>query len=138
MPGGVNVDERIFDDGVLRWFASSVVGPFADFFRRYGWFALTMLLFIGSLVGIHIGAYGTKVVKEVVIRLVTGSIIMLCVLSRVVAVPSYLSKLGWLELDSSRAAQVWNWKPQTPLEAIWSEIADHAEQHPDWLDDTAD
>ena len=44
----------------------------------------------------------------------------------------------WLILDSSRAAQVWSWKPQTPLDATWSEIADHAEKHPDWLDATAD
>lgn len=44
----------------------------------------------------------------------------------------------WLVLDSSRAAQVWGWKPHTPLEAIWAEIADHAEQNPDWLDATAD
>ena len=41
-------------------------------------------------------------------------------------------------LDSSLAAQVWGWKPQTPLEAIWSEIADHAEKNPGWLDATAD
>lgn len=46
VPKGVDTDERIFDDGFLRWFVKSVVGPFADFFRRYGWFALTMLLFI--------------------------------------------------------------------------------------------
>ena len=44
----------------------------------------------------------------------------------------------WLVLDYSRAAQVWSWKPQTSLDAIWSEIADHAEKHPDWLDATAD
>ena len=44
----------------------------------------------------------------------------------------------WLVLDSSRAAQIWGWKPQTPLEAIWTEIADHAEKNPDWLDATAD
>ena len=41
-------------------------------------------------------------------------------------------------LDSSRAAQVWGWKPQTPLEAIRTEIAQHAEKNPDWLDATAD
>jgi PAT family beta-lactamase induction signal transducer AmpG len=46
VPKGVNVDDRIFDGGFLRWFGKSVVGPFADFFGRYGWFALTMLLFI--------------------------------------------------------------------------------------------
>ena len=44
----------------------------------------------------------------------------------------------WLVLDSSRAAQVWGWKPQTPLEAIWTEIAQHAEKNPDWLEATAD
>jgi CDP-paratose 2-epimerase len=44
----------------------------------------------------------------------------------------------WLVLDSGRATQVWGWKPQTPLEAIWTEIAEHAEQNPDWLDGTAD
>jgi CDP-paratose 2-epimerase len=44
----------------------------------------------------------------------------------------------WLVLDSSLAAGTWGWKPQTPLTAIWAEIADHAEQHPDWLDAVAD
>ena len=43
VPESINIDERIFDDGFLRWFVKSVVGPFVDFFRRYGWFALTML-----------------------------------------------------------------------------------------------
>ena len=44
----------------------------------------------------------------------------------------------WLVLDSSRAGQAWGWKPQTSLEAIWTEIAEHAEKNPDWLDATAD
>jgi CDP-paratose 2-epimerase len=44
----------------------------------------------------------------------------------------------WLVLDSSRAARVWNWKPQTSLEAIWSEIAEHAGQHPNWLEGVND
>jgi CDP-paratose 2-epimerase len=43
----------------------------------------------------------------------------------------------WLVLDSARAAQVWGWKPQTSLKAIWTEIAQHAEQNPDWLETTA-
>jgi uncharacterized membrane protein YfcA len=60
---------------------------------------LTMLLFLGSLVGIHIGAYGTKVVKEVVIRLATAVIILLCVISRLVATPVYLRKLGFIRFD---------------------------------------
>jgi CDP-paratose 2-epimerase len=43
----------------------------------------------------------------------------------------------WLVLDSSRAEKVWGWKPQTPLENIWQEIADYAEHNPNWLDATA-
>jgi len=60
---------------------------------------LTMLLYLGSLIGIYIGAYGTKVVKEVMIRMVTGAIILICVLSRAVAVPMYLRQLGWINTD---------------------------------------
>ncbi|MFH1738833.1 MAG: sulfite exporter TauE/SafE family protein [bacterium] len=61
---------------------------------------LTLLLYLGSLVGIYIGAYGTKVVKEIVIRFVTGIIILLCVLSRAIAIPVYLRQLGWLQIDA--------------------------------------
>lgn len=59
---------------------------------------LTMLLYTGSLLGIFIGVYGTKVVKEVMIRVVTGAIILLCVLSRGIAVPMYLRKIGWVAI----------------------------------------
>ena len=58
---------------------------------------LTMLLYLGSLIGIYVGAYGTKVVKEVVIRIVTGMVILICVASRAVAVPMYLRQLGWID-----------------------------------------
>jgi len=44
----------------------------------------------------------------------------------------------WLVLDPGLAQLVWEWKPQTPLEAIWAEIADHAEKNPRWLDLTVD
>lgn len=62
---------------------------------------LTMLMYLGSLVGIYIGAYGTKVVKEVVIRIVTGLIIILCVLSRGIAIPVYLRQLEFITFDPS-------------------------------------
>ncbi len=39
-------DSRIFDDGFARWFAKAIIGPFVDFFKRYGAFAVTMLAFI--------------------------------------------------------------------------------------------
>jgi len=60
---------------------------------------LTMLLYLGSLLGIYVGAYGVKVVREVMIRLVTAVIILLCVISRAIAVPIYLRQLGWLNMD---------------------------------------
>ncbi|NIO27691.1 MAG: TSUP family transporter [Candidatus Latescibacteria bacterium] len=65
---------------------------------------LTLLLFIGSLIGIHMGAYGTKVVREVVIRLATSCIILLCVISRAVNIPAYLRQLGYIEFDPSKDA----------------------------------
>ncbi|MDY6861895.1 MAG: sulfite exporter TauE/SafE family protein [Thermodesulfobacteriota bacterium] len=54
---------------------------------------LTMLLYLGSLLGIYIGAYGVKVVNEKLIRIITGLIIILCVFSRAIAVPMYLRQL---------------------------------------------
>ena len=45
LPAGVETG-RILDRGFVTWFATSVIGPFADFIRRYGTFALTMLAFI--------------------------------------------------------------------------------------------
>jgi uncharacterized membrane protein YfcA len=60
---------------------------------------MTVLLFAGSLFGVYIGAYGTKVVKEVFIRLVTTLIILLCVISRVIVIPMYLQQLGFIQFD---------------------------------------
>ena len=60
---------------------------------------LTLLLFSGSLFGIFIGAYGTKVVNEMVIRLVTALIMLLCVISRLIAIPVYLQELGYLGIS---------------------------------------
>jgi uncharacterized membrane protein YfcA len=62
---------------------------------------LTMLLYLGSLVGIHLGVYGVKVVNEKYIRVVTSLIILLCVFSRVIAIPVYLRQLGYLNMDAA-------------------------------------
>jgi uncharacterized membrane protein YfcA len=60
---------------------------------------LTMLLYLGSLLGIFVGAYGVKVVKEVMIRIVTGAVILMCVLSRAIALPMYMRQLGWTQMN---------------------------------------
>jgi MFS transporter, PAT family, beta-lactamase induction signal transducer AmpG len=46
LPASAITSGRIFQHGFATWFSESVIGPFADFFRRYGAFALTMLAFI--------------------------------------------------------------------------------------------
>lgn len=42
--------------------------------------------------------------------------------------------LPWVVLDSSRSHAVWKWRPLRSCESIFSEIADHALKHPEWLD----
>jgi CDP-paratose 2-epimerase len=42
--------------------------------------------------------------------------------------------IPWLIMDYGLANQIWNWRPQTPLNKILDEIACHAQQHPNWLE----
>jgi uncharacterized membrane protein YfcA len=60
---------------------------------------LTMLMYLGSLVGIYLGVYGVKVVNERYIRMVTSVIIILCVISRAIAIPMYLRQLNLIDMD---------------------------------------
>lgn len=39
----------------------------------------------------------------------------------------------WLIMDTALAKDVWGWQPQTPVDSILEEIAQHAEQNPNWL-----
>jgi CDP-paratose 2-epimerase len=45
--------------------------------------------------------------------------------------------LPWVVLDSRKAAQLWNWKPERNLESILEEIARHAEGSAEWLEISA-
>jgi uncharacterized membrane protein YfcA len=58
---------------------------------------LTLLLYAGSLVGIYFGAIGTQLVKELYIRLVTAILILLCCVSRGLAIPEYLKDLNLMQ-----------------------------------------
>jgi CDP-paratose 2-epimerase len=42
--------------------------------------------------------------------------------------------IPWMVLDCARVADDLNWQLITPLQSILSEIADHAENHPNWLE----
>ncbi len=65
---------------------------------------LTMLLYAGSLVGIYFGAIGTHLVKELYIRLVTAILILLCVVSRALAIPEYMMQLNMIKMGEGSAA----------------------------------
>ena len=45
--------------------------------------------------------------------------------------------LPWIVLDHTKATRLWDWRPQTPTDAILEEIATHAREHPEWLDVSA-
>jgi uncharacterized membrane protein YfcA len=107
--GFVGVPAMIYIFGVPTAVATGTELYLAVFMGAYGALSyayqgfvdirLTMLLYLGSLLGIHLGVYGVKVVNEKVIRTVTCVIILLCVTSRMIAVPVYLNQLSWLHLD---------------------------------------
>ncbi len=42
--------------------------------------------------------------------------------------------IPWLIMDATKAKEIWDWQPQTPINDILEEIALHAEQHPGWLE----
>ena len=41
--------------------------------------------------------------------------------------------IPWMVMDYSHAERQWGWRPEISLNVILGEIAQHAEQHPDWL-----
>jgi CDP-paratose 2-epimerase len=47
-----------------------------------------------------------------------------------------LFDIPWMVLDSTRARAVWNWQPRRSLSSVLTEIADHAEKNPNWLERT--
>ena len=64
---------------------------------------LTMLLYAGSLVGIYFGAVGSHIVKELYIRMVTAVLILLCVVSRALAIPEYMVQLNLITMGEGSA-----------------------------------
>jgi len=42
--------------------------------------------------------------------------------------------IPWLIMNASLAGNCWAWRPQTPLQSILEEIAQHAEKNPCWLE----
>jgi uncharacterized membrane protein YfcA len=87
-------------------FLAMFMGAWGAFNYALGGFVdlrLVLLLYAGSLIGIYVGAIGTALVKELYIRLVTAILILLCCVSRVLAVPAYLKILDLVHLSEATA-----------------------------------
>ena len=88
-------------------FLAMFMGAFGAFnygMQGYVDLRLTMLLYAGSLVGIYFGALGTHIVKELYIRMVTAVLILLCVVSRALAMPEYMVDLNLINLSDESSA----------------------------------
>ncbi len=60
---------------------------------------LTLIILAGSLVGVQLGAIGTTYVKENMIKIVMGTIMLIVAVSRALAVPQYLNQLQLMDVD---------------------------------------
>ncbi|MEJ5376405.1 MAG: sulfite exporter TauE/SafE family protein [bacterium] len=55
---------------------------------------LTLIILAGSLLGVQLGAIGTTMVRQHVIKMVMGTIMLIVALSRAMAIPKYVERLG--------------------------------------------
>ncbi|PIP07927.1 MAG: hypothetical protein COX51_05620 [Syntrophobacteraceae bacterium CG23_combo_of_CG06-09_8_20_14_all_50_8] len=60
---------------------------------------LTLIILAGSLIGVQLGAIGTTYVKDHMIKIVMGTIMLLVAVSRALAIPEYLTQLGLMSVD---------------------------------------
>jgi hypothetical protein len=62
---------------------------------------LTLIILAGSLLGVQLGAIGTTYVKEHMIKVVMGTIMVVVAVSRALAVPKYLEELGLMSISKT-------------------------------------
>lgn len=60
---------------------------------------LTLVILAGSLLGVQFGALGTTYVKDHLIKVVMGTIMLMVAVSRGLAIPTYLDELGFMHLS---------------------------------------
>jgi uncharacterized protein len=65
---------------------------------------LTLLILAGSLLGVQLGAIGTTLVKEHLIKSVMAIIMLIVAVSRALAIPEYLEQLGFIKLGPGLTA----------------------------------
>jgi uncharacterized membrane protein YfcA len=69
---------------------------------------LTLLILFASLFGVQLGAMGTTYVKDRMIKVVMGSIMLIVAVSRGLAVPKYLTDLGLISLGKGTTGLLMN------------------------------
>ncbi len=62
---------------------------------------MTILILVGSLLGVQVGALGTSYVKQYMIKLVAAVIMLLASVSRAIMIPAYLSDLDVIHVDGT-------------------------------------
>ena len=60
---------------------------------------LAMLILLGSLFGVQLGAIGTTFVKPFMIKVVMATVMLIVAVSRALVVPVYLTQLGAMDLE---------------------------------------
>jgi uncharacterized membrane protein YfcA len=60
---------------------------------------LTLIILAGSLLGVQLGAIGTTYVKDHMIKIVMGTIMLIVAVSRGLAIPKYLKELNLIEMS---------------------------------------
>jgi uncharacterized membrane protein YfcA len=62
---------------------------------------LTLIILAGSLFGVQLGAIGTTYVKDYMIKIVMGTIMLIVAVSRGLAIPKYLTQLNALTMSEN-------------------------------------
>jgi len=70
---------------------------------------MAMLILLGSLFGIQIGAIGTTYVKDYQVKFTMAAIMLTVLFSRFFYIPGYLAKLGMIEPLAEDTAKVLKW-----------------------------
>jgi uncharacterized membrane protein YfcA len=106
--GFIGVPGMIYGLGATGLVASAtelVIAFVMGFFGTVKWamhgmvdIRLTLIILAGSLLGVQLGAIGTTYVKEHMIKVVMGTIMIIVAVSRGLAVPQYLKELGLISL----------------------------------------
>jgi uncharacterized membrane protein YfcA len=102
---------------------------------------LAMIILCGSLFGIQVGAVGTTYVKDYMVKLVMGVIMVMVLFSRFFYIPGYLSQLGLIETVPPETIRMLKWAGDATLvmalsvgaiiivSALVKGIAEHKKRH---------